>query len=336
MGSGTSTAVSVNDELTAVRHNVLRASQSTPSFGGRRAESESKTGGESPQQHRQQQLRGGGGGKLKRSASLMQRLGLSAVSFRNWSFIDERGYHHVYLEHNVLTGRRLITVDEVELVRVERQLVDFGSDHRFGIGTTECLVRIIDSGAVFRYELHIDGVPIAQWREQFWKRATRWTFAAASVSQQAMLSKYSDNSRYDTDSSDAEDDIFEMEDEPDGASGSRLSPAMARHTAMRKQRQKHREAALAAAAAKRELNKLNENDSSDEPIRGNEADLVPRQHCVYVLHHPRFCILLNRKVVEPESGFVANGSEHVFKLPRASKTDTNDNDDDDESVWRGA
>jgi len=73
------------------------------------------------------------------------RRALGSDKVLEWALLDETGAHTVRLEHDILTGRRLILVDNNVVFERPRMLLDGGSKHAFNVGRSlRCVVSIID------------------------------------------------------------------------------------------------------------------------------------------------------------------------------------------------
>eukprot|EP00753_Platysulcus_tardus_P009611 PLAT2208.1.p2 GENE.PLAT2208.1~~PLAT2208.1.p2 ORF type:complete len:205 (+),score=55.50 PLAT2208.1:43-615(+) len=68
--------------------------------------------------------------------------------------------HHVTLEHDTLTGRRLVTIDGEERVKRRGTLVDTGDTYALDIGDDKVEVIIKATITTFEYLLRVNGQPV--------------------------------------------------------------------------------------------------------------------------------------------------------------------------------
>jgi hypothetical protein len=81
-----------------------------------------------------------------------------------WEFSVGGRQHKVRLEHRFISGKREIWVDgsQLDLGPDSKPAgIDRGSRHQFEIANHECIVEILTNGLAFRYDLFVDGKPIA-------------------------------------------------------------------------------------------------------------------------------------------------------------------------------
>ena len=120
--------------------------------------------------------------------------GLTHGSLRHvtWSLYHETGYHAVHLQHDGLTGRRLVQCDgrDIYFKKAVYALFDSSSSHTFDLATlllvpanavaaaraagqaTLVTVNVEEKDTYFLYTTQVDAVPYREYQLQFWSRAT--------------------------------------------------------------------------------------------------------------------------------------------------------------------
>ena len=76
---------------------------------------------------------------------------------KTWTFDLDGVQHTVQLEHGVLSGKRLITVDGQLLKDIKHNLIDLGGDYPLAIDGHTGFLRISTNGLTFGYDLIMDG-----------------------------------------------------------------------------------------------------------------------------------------------------------------------------------
>lgn len=95
------------------------------------------------------------GGEIGELQVLRHEWKRKRTRFLRWEFERHGRTHSVQLEHGLLWGSRLISVDD-ETVLKERIVFDAGSTYRFAFGGLEFKVLLLASSKGFEYELLVN------------------------------------------------------------------------------------------------------------------------------------------------------------------------------------
>ena len=118
--------------------------------------------------------------------------GLTHGSLRHvtWSLYHETGYHSVHLQHDGLTGRRLVQCDgkDIFFKKAVLALFDSSSSHTFDLatlqlvpptsaaqpakGSTHVTVNVEEKDTYFLYTTQVNGRQYREYQLHFWERAT--------------------------------------------------------------------------------------------------------------------------------------------------------------------
>lgn len=79
------------------------------------------------------------------------------MSTKVWTWTDESERHVVEAEHGFFSGKRTLKVDEIIVETSGGKLWDTGSEHRFKVGSKDCILRIRNNWFGFNHELFVDG-----------------------------------------------------------------------------------------------------------------------------------------------------------------------------------
>ena len=107
-----------------------------------------------------------------------------------WEVSLSDGVHTVKFEHGTTTGKRVITVDEREVLRQNWMFKLVGKEH-FKIGRTNAFILIeAASGFAYEYTMFVDGKPLKKFVEDRKKTARVWTLILDGIETRIVLGMY--------------------------------------------------------------------------------------------------------------------------------------------------
>lgn len=108
----------------------------------------------------------------------------------SWDVALPDGIHKVQFEHGTTTGKRVIAVDGVELVRRNWMFRLVGHE-TFSVGSKKAIIHIeAVSGFQYEYTLEIDNKPLKKFVENRKKTAKVWAFMLDGIGTRVVLGKY--------------------------------------------------------------------------------------------------------------------------------------------------
>jgi len=108
-----------------------------------------------------------------------------------WDIALADGKHKIQFEHGTTTGKRVIVVDNVEVIRNNWMFRLVGKES-FNVGGKRATIHIeAVSGFQYEYTLEIDGKPLKKFVENRKKTAKVWTFLLDGVETRMVLGKSS-------------------------------------------------------------------------------------------------------------------------------------------------
>ena len=108
-----------------------------------------------------------------------------------WDIALADGKHKIQFEHGTTTGKRVIVVDNVEVIRNNWMFRLVGKES-FHVGGKRATIHIeAVSGFQYEYTLEIDGKPLKKFVENRKKTAKVWTFLLDGVETRMVLGKFS-------------------------------------------------------------------------------------------------------------------------------------------------
>ena len=106
-----------------------------------------------------------------------------------WEVSLSDGIHTIKFEHGTTTGKRVITVDEREVLRRNWMFKLVGKEH-FKIGKTSAYVSIeAVSGFAYEYTMFVDNKPLKKFVEDRKRTARVWTLILDGVETRIVLGK---------------------------------------------------------------------------------------------------------------------------------------------------
>lgn len=106
-----------------------------------------------------------------------------------WDIALSDGKHRIQFEHGTTTGKRVILVDSVEVIRNNWMFRLVGKES-FYVGGKRATIHIeAVSGFQYEYTLEIDGKPLKKFVENRKKTAKVWTFLLDGVETRMVLGK---------------------------------------------------------------------------------------------------------------------------------------------------
>ena len=106
-----------------------------------------------------------------------------------WDIALADGKHRIQFEHGTTTGKRVIIVDNVEVIRNNWMFRLVGKES-FNVGGKRATIHIeAVSGFQYEYTLEIDGKPLKKFVENRKKTAKVWTFLLDGVEMRMVLGK---------------------------------------------------------------------------------------------------------------------------------------------------
>lgn len=106
-----------------------------------------------------------------------------------WDIALSDGKHRIQFEHGTTTGKRVILVDNVEVIRNNWMFRLVGKES-FYVGGKRATIHIeAVSGFQYEYTLEIDGKPLKKFVENRKKTAKVWTFLLDGVETRMVLGK---------------------------------------------------------------------------------------------------------------------------------------------------
>ena len=115
---------------------------------------------------------------------------MSADVVATWDVALSDGIHSVLFEHGTTTGKRVIILDGVEILRKNWMFRLVGKEE-FTIGKkTKATIRIeAVSGFAYEYTLNVNGKPLKTFTENRKKTAKVWNFVFAGKETRIVLGK---------------------------------------------------------------------------------------------------------------------------------------------------
>lgn len=106
-----------------------------------------------------------------------------------WDIALSDGKHRIQFEHGTTTGKRVIVVDNVEVIRNNWMFRLVGKES-FNVGSKRATIHIeAVSGFQYEYTLEIDGKPLKKFVENRRKTAKVWTFLLDGIETRMVLGK---------------------------------------------------------------------------------------------------------------------------------------------------
>lgn len=106
-----------------------------------------------------------------------------------WEIALSDGRHRIQFEHGTTTGKRVILVDNVEVIRNNWMFRLVGKES-FTVGGKRATINIeAVSGFQYEYTLEVDGKPLKKFVENRKKTAKVWTFLLDGVETRMVLGK---------------------------------------------------------------------------------------------------------------------------------------------------
>ena len=107
-----------------------------------------------------------------------------------WEVSLSDGFHTVKFEHGTTTGKRVITVDEREVLSQNRMFKLVGKEH-FKISSTNAFIFIEQvSSFAYDYTMFVDGKPLKKFVEDRKKTARVWTLILDGTETRIVLGMY--------------------------------------------------------------------------------------------------------------------------------------------------
>jgi len=108
----------------------------------------------------------------------------------SWSVSLPDGIHSIKFEHGTTTGKRVVWVDNREILR-KNWLFKLVGKIEFVVSNTKALITIdAISGFAYEYTLFINGKPLQKFKENRRKTAKVWTLLVDGVDTRVVLGKY--------------------------------------------------------------------------------------------------------------------------------------------------
>ena len=108
-----------------------------------------------------------------------------------WEVSLSDGMHTIKFEHGTTTGKRVIWVDNNEIIRRNWMFKLVGKEH-FKMAKTNAHIAIeAVSGFTYDYTLYLDGKPLKKFSEDRRKSAKVWTMILDDVETRMVLGKKS-------------------------------------------------------------------------------------------------------------------------------------------------
>lgn len=101
---------------------------------------------------------------------------MSSDLVASWDVPCSDGVHSVQVEHGTISGKRVISVDGMEVIRRDWMFRLVGSESfELGRGRVPCRLKIEPLGAfAYQYSLHVDGKPFRKFTEQLSRVMHTW------------------------------------------------------------------------------------------------------------------------------------------------------------------
>lgn len=107
-----------------------------------------------------------------------------------WDIALADGKHRIQFEHGTTTGKRVIVVDNVEVIRNNWMFRLVGKES-FDVGGKRATIHIeAVSGFQYEYTLEVDGKPLKKFVENRKKTAKVWTFLLDGIETRMVLGKF--------------------------------------------------------------------------------------------------------------------------------------------------
>lgn len=106
-----------------------------------------------------------------------------------WDIALSDGKHRIQFEHGTTTGKRVILVDNVEVIRNNWMFRLVGKESFYVGGKRATIYIEAVSGFQYEYTLEIDGKPLKKFVENRKKTAKVWTFLLDGVETRMVLGK---------------------------------------------------------------------------------------------------------------------------------------------------
>lgn len=107
-----------------------------------------------------------------------------------WDIALSDGKHRIQFEHGTTTGKRVIVVDNVEVIRHNWMFRLVGKES-FNVGGKRATIHIeAVSGFQYEYTLEIDGKPLKKFVENRKKTAKVWTFLLDGFETRMVLGEF--------------------------------------------------------------------------------------------------------------------------------------------------
>ena len=110
-----------------------------------------------------------------------------------WDIALSDGKHRIQFEHGTTTGKRVIVVDNVEVIRHNWMFRLVGKES-FNVGGKRATIHIeAVSGFQYEYTLEVDGKPLKKFVENRRKTAKVWTFLLDGIETRMVLGEFNTN-----------------------------------------------------------------------------------------------------------------------------------------------
>ena len=104
-----------------------------------------------------------------------------------WDIALADGKHRIQFEHGTTTGKRVILVDNIEVIRHNWMFRLVGKES-FNVGAKRATIHIeAVSGFQYEYTLEVDGKPLKKFVENRKKTAKVWTFLLDGIETRMVL-----------------------------------------------------------------------------------------------------------------------------------------------------
>ena len=114
----------------------------------------------------------------------------SADIVAQWSVSLSDGIHSIRFEHGTTTGKRVVWVDNQEIMR-KNWMFKLVGKIEFTISNTKAIITIdAVSGFAYEYTLFINGKPLQKFKENRKKTAKVWTLLVDGIETRVVLGKY--------------------------------------------------------------------------------------------------------------------------------------------------
>lgn len=107
----------------------------------------------------------------------------------SWSVSLPDGIHNIQFEHGTTTGKRVVWVDNKEVLK-KNWMFKLVGKIEFGVSKSKAVITIeAISGFAYEYTLFIDGKPLQKFQENRNKTAKVWTLLVDGVDTRIVLEK---------------------------------------------------------------------------------------------------------------------------------------------------